>query len=360
MDRAHLDSTLALHHRLPAAGDLCWSPYSVAAALGLAAGGARGETRAELARVLAGEGSLSELSALLAASAQLPDAEAAVVNSLWLDRRLRLHAEYERLVREQPGGALHAADFRHRPEDARREINDDVEGTTRGLIRELIGPGLLSPETAAVIVNALYLKVAWVSAFPEAATSPASFRSPTGVRSVPMMRHQETFQYAEADGWRLATLPTEGAVVVDVVLPPESAGVGEVPPLPADVLRGLHRSARAVKLELQLPRFRVERALTLNQPLRELGAVAPFEPDRADFSGITPDEQIFIDLVLHKAVLRVDEQGFEGAAATAVVMRMVSMDLRTPVPFLVDRPFLMLVRHRDTGVVYFLARVVEP
>jgi serpin B len=64
--------------------------------------------------------------------------------------------------------------------------------------------------------------------------------------------------------------------------------------------------------------------------------------------------------VLHQAVLRVDEQGFEGAAATALTMRLTSMIIDEPVAVTVDRPFLLLVRHAGTGAVYFLARVVEP
>jgi serine protease inhibitor len=80
----------------------------------------------------------------------------------------------------------------------------------------------------------------------------------------------------------------------------------------------------------------------------------------ADFSAITTAERIAIDQVVHKAVLRIDEQGFEGAAATAVLMRAVSMDMSDPVPFHVDRPFLVIVRHGSTGAIYFLARVVSP
>lgn len=355
MHRPHLDFALALHHQLPGDGNLCWSPYSVAAALGLAAAGARGATRAELAGVLAPGGELAELGEVLSASASLPEAEAAVTNSLWLDRHLGCHEEYQQTVRELPGGAVRAADFRGDPDGSRQEINDDVERATRGLIKELIGRGMLSAETAAVIVNALYLKVAWQSAFPEAATKPAAFHAPSGERQVPMMRQQESFRYAAAGGWQLATLPTPSPVVVDVLLPDDPAT-----PLTAEVIGALQGAARPRKLDLAMPRFRVEQAATLNDPLRRLGAETPFVPRRADFSGITSDEQIFIDLVLHKAVLRADEQGFEGAAATAVVMRVVSMDLSTPVPFHVDRPFLVLVRHRQTGAVYFLAHIREP
>jgi serpin B len=358
MRRAHLDFALGLHRELPAEGNLCWSPYSVAAALGLAAAGARGVTRDELVRALAASGELDELARLLTAAASLPEAEAAVANRLWMDAHLRFREEYQQRVLALPGGALHITDFRHDPEGSRVKINDEVEQVTRGLIRDLLSQGTISPETAAVIVNALYLKVAWLSAFPEAATAPAIFHAPSGTREVPTMRQRESLRYATGGGWRMVTLPTASTVVVDVLLADDDPTGLALPD--ADTLAALWGGGRSTRVDLALPRFRVEGAAVLNEPLRRLGVVAAFQREVADFSGITEAERIFIDLVVHKAVLRVDEQGFEGAAATAVVMRLVSMDVGTPVPFHVDRPFLVLVRHRDTGAVYFLARVTEP
>jgi serpin B len=350
----HLGFALALHGRLPAGGNLAWSPYSVASALGLAAAGARGGTRDELARVLAPGGDLDELAGMLAASAPLPEAEVAVANRLWMDGALQFREDYQQAVLGMPGGALHTADFRGDPDGSRLKINDDVERTTRGLVRDLLAQGMITPETAAVIVNALYLKVAWLRAFPDAATAPATFHAPSGPREVPTMHQQETLRYGAAGGWRMATLPTPTTVVVDILLPDD---IRE--PLTGGVLDALYRGARPVKLDLALPRFRVESAAVLNDPLRGLGATTAFTRD-ADFSGIAEAHRIYIDVVAHKAVFRADEQGFEGAAATAVVMGLVSVDLSTPVPFHLDRPFLVLVRHSRTGAVYFLARVVEP
>lgn len=356
MHRPHLDFVAALHRQLPAEGDLCWSPYSVAAALGLAAAGARGATRDQLGSALAPGGELAELGRVLAGSATPAEAEVAVANTLWMERQARFHDAYQQAVRELPGGSVRTADFRGDAEGARVAINDDVERTTRGLIEDLIGQGMLSADTIAVIVNALYLKVAWLSAFEAAATVPAPFHAPSGTRQVPTMRQQESLRYAAAGGWRMVTMPTAAPVVVDVLLPDD----GDPGPVTAEVLAGLQQASRPTKVDLALPRFRVETATVLNDPLRRLGVVSAFLRSEADFSGITDQLRIFIDLVLHKAVLRVDEQGFEGAAATAVVMRTVSVDLSTPVPFHVDRPFLVLVRHPRTGAVYFVARVVEP
>jgi serpin B len=353
MDRPHLDYALALHRELPGSGGLVWSPYSVASAVGLAAGGARGSTREELAGALAPGGDLDEMGRLLTDSARLPDAETAVANTLWTRPGVELKDTYRHAVTDWPGAALHTADFRNDPEGARGRINAQVEKTTQGLIKDLLAPGTIDPDTAAVLVNALYLKVAWRVAFATDATRPAPFHAPSGTRDVPTMRQQERLGYAAVPGWRMATLPTASEIVVDVLLPDMDA------PPTAETLTELYAASASAKVDLALPRFRVETETTLNAPLERLGVVAAFTRD-ADFSGITSTERIWIDRVVHKAVLRVDEQGFEGAAATAVAMRAVSLDLGTPVPFHVDRPFLVVVRHVRTGAIYFVARVVEP
>src|SRR6266545_2818090 len=207
MDLSQVDFALALHDELPADGNLPWSPYSVASALGMAATGARGRTYDELARALAPGGDLVQLGRTLAASARLDDAAAAVANTIWVRLGLELRDAYRQEMLDWPGGALHTADFRGDPEGSRGTINADVEKTT--------------PTTAAVIVNALYLKVAWRNPFADAATQPAPFHAPSGTREVPTMRQQERMGYAAVDGWRMVTLSTASDVVVDVLLSDE-------------------------------------------------------------------------------------------------------------------------------------------
>lgn len=355
MNRPHLDFALALHRALPEAANVVWSPYSVASALGLAAAGARGRTRAELAVALAPGGDLAELGRMLVASADVGDAEAAVANTLWTRLGVDFQPAYLRGVAEWPGGAVRSADFAGDPEVARGVINEDVARTTRGLIEELLVPGAVTTETAAVIVNALYLRVAWRHTFPAAATVPAEFHTPAGPRPVPTMRVRERFGYAAVGGWRMATLPTAGDVVVDLLLADRPT---EVVPH-RETLTALYGASRSTLLDLALPRFRIELRATLNEPLARLGVVTAFTRE-ADFSGVTVTEPVTVDRVAHRAVLRVDEQGFEGAAATALLMRTVSMDLGRPVPFHLDRPFLVVVRHARTGAIFFLARVLDP
>jgi serpin B len=340
---------LNLHRRLASEGDLVWSPYSVASALGLAATGARGRTYDELARALGGApGDLN-----IAEAAALEDAEIAVANTLWLREGLPIEDAYQRAACGLPGAALHNADFAGDAERARQVINAEVAKTTRELIHDLLPAGSVDARTAAVIVNALYLKVAWQHPFAKGDTVPGPFHGPGGQRRVPMMRRTGRLRYAEADGWRMATLAAGGGVVADVLVGPEEDGA-----LSPELLRRLYDSARSVKVALSVPRFRVESQASLTGPLGALGVTTAFTDD-ADFSGMTP-EPVKIDRVEHKAVLDVDEEGLEGAAATAVMMVPAGMDMSRPVEFRVDRPFLVVVRHPATKAVYFLARVTEP
>lgn len=359
MDRSHVEFAVALHGQLPAEGDLAWSPYSVASAMGLVAAGACGPTMEELAAALAPgpqppSERLADLSRLLSASTVRTDADAAVANTLWLQLGLDLHEAYREEALGWPGGGVQLTDFMRDPEGSRRAINADVQETTRGLIRELLKPGSIPDDTGLVVANALYLKVAWLLPFEEDATGLAGFHTPAGTRQVPTMHQRENLGYAEYAGWRMVTFPTAAEAVVDVLLPPSSP---EAPS--ADTLAMLYSRAGHTLVDLALPRFRVTGDFKLNAPLQALGVRCAFDPKRADFSGIMRDP-LYLWLVQHQAVLRADEQGFEGAAATAAVMRLVSMVVGEPVPFHVDRPFLVVVRHKDTGAIYFLARVTDP
>ncbi|HYT10437.1 MAG TPA: serpin family protein [Mycobacteriales bacterium] len=367
MTAPDLRFALALHDRIAGAPDtgFAWSPYSVASALGLTAAGARGPTRDELVAALAPDRDLDRLARALGAGAALsrePEgAQLAVANTLWADLTLPLSPSYLEIVKSWPGGAARGADFRGDPDAARREVNADVEHGTHGLIRDLIEPGLVTRDTAAVIVNALWLRASWTSPFDEGGTRPRPFRTPTGEVDVPTMRTTRRLPYAARDGWQVVSVPAGEGVVADVLLPDGDLADAE-PRLDPRGLDALLAAAEPREVALELPRFLVEGQASLKEPLADMGVRTLFTPD-ADLSGVTDGaERLAVDAAVHKAVLTVDESGLEGAAATAVMMtRLASVSPPPrPVRVRVDHPFLVLVRHRGSGALYFLARVTDP
>ncbi len=366
MTAPDLRFALALHARLAGAASFAWSPYSVASALGLTAAGARGRTRDEIAAALTPDGDLDRLAAELAAGGALraePDARArlAVANTLWADLTLPLADEYLEVVKSWPGGAARGANFRGDPESARQEVNADVERTTHGLISDLIAPGLVSRDTGAIVVNALWLRASWTAPFEPADTRPRPFRTPAGEVEVPTMQTTRQLPYAAVDGWQVVSLPAAEGVLADVLLPDGDLAQAEAG-LDADRLAALLAAVRPTQVALELPRVRVRGEASLLQPLGALGVRTLFTSD-ADLSGVTGGaEGLTVDAAVHKAVLTLDESGLEGAAATAVIMTRLAAVITPPrpVPVPVDRPFLLLVRHRRSGGLYFLARVTDP
>lgn len=369
VEHAHLAFTLAVQRALSGgSGDsACWSPFSVASALGLAAAGARGTTRAELRTVLLGspEGSLGEHGSMLTEAATLQPSRGGeppvlgVSNTLWAAESLPVRPDFTEELTHWPNGAVRSAPFRSDPEASRQLINADVAETTRGLISELLGKGVLSRDTVATLVNALYLKVAWVNRFPDRGTTARLFHAPSGTSDVPTMRLGKRLGYAATGGWQVVVLPAAGEVDGVVLLPDRALADAEAA-LDADTLAALLAAPVPRTLDLFLPKFKVRAKADLTSTLDTLGAHTMFT-SKADFGGIS-EKPMSVSAVVHEAVLTIDEQGLEGAAATAMVMRALAMhaDRAEPVVVRVDRPFLFLVRHRPSGAVYFLSRVTRP
>ena len=65
--------------------------------------------------------------------------------------------------------------------------------------------------------------------------------------------------------------------------------------------------------------------------------------------------QAYIEDVLHKAVIEVNEEGTVAAAATAVVMTRSLPP--PPIDFKVDRPFVFVVYDHTVKTVLFVAKV---
>jgi len=117
---------------------------------------------------------------------------------------------------------------------------------------------------------------------------------------------------------------------------------------------------RLAEVRLFLPKFRLDERLSLVQLLAAMGMRDLFTRT-ADLSGIDGSRELCVSEVLHRAVVEVNEEGTEAAAATAVVYEdLFSASTDTPRVFRADRPFLFFIQHQATKSVLFLGRLVKP
>jgi serpin B len=176
-----------------------------------------------------------------------------------------------------------------------------------------------------------------------------------------MMHQSHRFPYAAGDGYQAVELPYDGGELSMVVLLPGEGRLAEFEEsLDAEGLTAILGDLAPTEVRLTMPRLTYESSFQLKDVLSAMGMADAFVPGVADFSGMDGTRNLFIQEVLHKALVRVDEEGTEAAAATAVVVGMTAAPPQEVVEVVIDHPFIFLIRDLKTGTVLFLGRVLNP
>lgn len=231
---------------------------------------------------------------------------------------------------------------------------------TGGLVPEVLPPEAVTDATAFVVTDAVSLRARWETPFPLYDTRPRPFTLSEGSEvQVPTMRLRRVLPFYRGEGFVAVDIPYRGGYFAMTLLVPDNpdglpALEGELSP---NLLADVSAAERGEEVVLYLPRFSIEADLPLEGVLMELGATVPFDPLLADFSGAAGEPRdIFLSVFRQRAVIRVTEAGTVAAAVTAAVGELTS----APPVVAADRPFLFLIRHRASGMVLFMGRVVDP
>ncbi len=356
------------------AGNLILSAFSISLALAIPYAGARGKTEAQMARVLHFDLPQETLHAAfdqidLALTQEGPPTTGSggplqldIANAAWADQSVTFLAQYLDVLARYYGTGMQSADFIHQPEAARQEINAWTSQQTGGKIRNLIPQGALGTTARLVIVNAIYFKANWQAPFDPTETKPGEFTLLDGSRVQAEMMADPglTVPYTTGPGFQAVELPYQaGSATMDIIVPNQGAFPGFEGSLDGPMLDQILGSMQPTSLHLQLPKFRFSSQFDLGARLASLGMTDAFDPNSADFSGMTGARDLFINKVLHQASVVVDEQGTEAAAATSVIMS-PTMALRATASLTVDRPFIFLIRDAASGQILFMGRVLDP
>ncbi|XP_064482059.1 intracellular coagulation inhibitor 2-like isoform X2 [Ornithodoros turicata] len=349
-----------------------FSPFSVSVAMAMLYAGARGKTAKELRSSLgySKAGLYKECDVLLSLSLFLhkfghreKGVILAVANAAVVDKKFRVADSYTDNLQEAFEAELYEADFEnyiHRVAVS-QEIDAWVSNQTRGIITT-IGKGL-SRYTALVLLNAVYFKGYWFGKFDKRMTKKLPFfnhgRTSTLVET--MVRKGNFGFYGSAElRADVVELPYEGQEFsMVIVLPYERDGVSNVlRNFTASTVYTVMRTIKTTKILLQLPKFKLEAGYALKQALTDIGVTSVFGPE-ADLGGISRTKGLKVSDVLHKAVIEVNEEGSEAAAATEIIPKKPSpIPMEIPIVH-VDHPFVFWVLNKETGMVMFLGVVNE-
>lgn len=352
--------------------NLFYSPHSVSVALAMTYAGARGVTASEMAATLRFDldgdllhAAMNRLALALDAreDADVPEGDPfalRVSNAIWGLSGYPYGQPFVDTLALNYGAGLHLVDFVGDPDGSRDTINAWIAERTNDLIPELIPDGVIRPTTRMVLTNAIYFLAGWETPFAEGLTVKAPFTNLDGTTAeVDLMTLPEAaVPYAEVDGHELIELPYVGGDVAMVVLLPADGQFSAFEDsLDEARLTALIEAMSPATGRLRMPRLELQSKFSLVKALEALGMPTAFG-GAADLTGIATAEHLFIQDVLHEGVVKIDEEGTEAAAATAVV---VGTDSEPALAFdmTVDRPYLFVIRDRPTGAVLFVGRVVS-
>lgn len=335
------------------------SPLSASFALGMALGGARGQTYDEMHTTLAlpamepadiGAGYKSLIGLLTSLD---PRVTMEIANSIWYRRGFTPKQTFLDQTRDAFDATISPLDFSNAAASL-AAINGWVSDRTHRRITSILDE--IHGDDLMFLINAIYFKGGWREKFDPARTSSAPFHGVGGDRTIPFMSRAGTIAYAESPTYQAIELPYgDSAFAMTIVLPAATSSVAEVAAsLTSDSWAALTSNLHTAQVELWLPKLKLEWERTLNSDLEALGMQRAFT-DAADFTGISSDVGLMISSVRQKAYVDVNEEGTEAAAATSVGMVLTSAPVRTTVR--VDRPFIFAIRERLSGTVLFLATV---
>ncbi|XP_074514591.1 putative serpin E3 [Sebastes fasciatus] len=351
--------------------NLILSPVSVSLSLGLLQLGARGNTLAQLEATLGYNVKDAQVQDfLLHSHRDVSNSSQGMVLqqtcTLFVQSGVRLLTEFTRHAAVWANASVVRANFSQHRHDEAWPLQ---AGSSSG---ELSGSGEAQPEAPwwghrlqMALVNGVAFRGIWQKQFLFTNTQNLAFVLTDGTAvKVPMM-YQATevsfghFRTPSDQRYTVLELPYLGrSLSLQVVLPSErKTPLSSIESqLTARQLASWDTGLRRAKMDVFLPRFRMQNRFNLRAVLPAMGISDAFNPTAADFTGISAEESLYVSDAFHEVRIEVTEDGTKAAAATAMVLLKRS---RAPV-FKADRPFLFLLRHINTGSILFMGRVMNP
>lgn len=333
------------------------SPFSLKMAMSLAANGADGTTKDEILTAFG----IDNLDSYNTAAKELIEryegtssVKLNVANSIWLNKDvagkdIKFTDEYKKLVSEYYKGTASEEDAKN----IAMKINSWVEKKTNNKIKNLLPEG--DAKFLSVLVNTIYFKGEWAEQFEEYATKEEDFTDRNGkVEKTDFMHKTERYRFYEDENMKMVRVPYKGGkTAMYLVLPTNEDKM--------DIATALD-NMNSYKVRLSFPKFKTEYSLSFKEILKHIGIEKAFEKweaefDEVMFKGVKEGENVYVDDVLQKTFIEVDENGTEAAAATAVIMNeatSIGPSMEEIKEFKADRPFIYFIRDDVTHEVLFI------
>ena len=331
--------------------NIVFSPLSIYQALSLLSNGARGKTQQEIITCLNHidqiETNLLNVNILKIARQTLVLANAVLSRFTPSQQFIHMSHKFKAFT-----GELISVE----------QVNKWCSEKTNGLINKIIND---ISNVELLILIAVYFKGKWEKMFKSQDTYVTDFHNKdNSIIQTNMMKQINTFNYYEDENVQIIEmLYKDDDLSAIIILPQLNHTVDEFinEMLFPNIMDNYLNKMEYNEVEIHLPKFSFESDYELNDQLKEIGIKNAFDKDNADFSIISPHQGLYVSKVIHKAFIRVDEEGTEAAAVTAVIMtKSMPIVRKADKKMIVNRPFIFIIRDKIFQKNYpFLSKVTN-
>ncbi len=344
--------------------NLLISPLSIQLALAMTANGAKGQTKAEMEKLLGGNMTIEELNLYLNNYVSLLPSDEKykmhIANSIWFrdeEERLTVNESFLEKNKDFYGAQIFKKNFND--SQTVKDINDWVNNNTDGMIDTIVDS--ISGDTVMYLINALCFDAEWQNQYLLSDIAKRDFTNISSETKKVDMMHSEESNYIEtADAKGFLKYYKDKKYAFVALLPNENDIYGYIDSLTPEYIESALNNVQNKGGYAVLPKFSYEYELSMNGVLKSLGMPTAFDAYKADFTDMATSTRgnIFIGDVLHKTFIQVDELGTKAGAVTKVEM----WDECAPMyawELTLDRPFVYMIIDCERNLPIFIGTLTD-
>ncbi len=250
-------------------------------------------------------------------------------------------------------------------------VNKWIEEKTFKIIKNMLEDSDVQNEALKMIlINALAIDMEWDVEFDDNNTGSSQFIKENKDKiKVAMMHKSSTYnEYYKDDDYTILSLPLkkyEDTELEFIAVMPDKdlhkfITSDDFEKNLESILNKIHKPDEE-ELSISIPRFEFNYNLKLKEDLMNLGIKDAFSVKNANFSNMSKEE-LYVGDAKHKADIKFSEKGIKAAAVTVIMMLEKSAfeEPKEIVELNFNKPFMFIIRDKNTKDVWFTGTVYEP
>lgn len=336
------------------------SPLSIIYALGIINNGAGGNTTRQICKTMGFTCTTDSINAfcnkIISEFACIDSTTTMnIANAVILNERLKIKDSFISVIKNNYDAMIDVCNFNKK--SIVNNVNEWCIEKTDGMISNMIDD--ISPDDAAIIVNAIYFRGLWKNKFYKDDTKKDKFKAADGtVKDVDMMQKAQMEKYTENEIFSaVSMLYGNGHYSMQIILPQKGKSISDAAEAMKKVeWKSFTGNMKPMKVNVIMPRFSIEHGQDLTAMLTDLGAGDMFSRKKADMSKLCHGKA-WISSLMHKTKIEVNEEGTRAAAATGTVtIGAFDIEKAEAVEFKADHPFIFVITERNTGMICFIGQ----